>query len=187
MFRLVQIDEDIGVQDYGKTKEIIGKCESKKNSNIFRYEESVGDFNNIAANEVDQMPQSDLNIRNFPRLGDTEEELVKKRSLYVSGYDDLQQKSELETKNLYKAYKHLAQELCKSQQEGTKKNDCAGIFDVMSRIQESHKILMTGVMNDEKTRPGIFSKNTRAAIFKGRDACIHNLFQKTWHSMLCRH
>lgn len=44
----------------------------------------------------------------------------------------------------------------------------AGIHDVESCILESHKILMAGVMNNERTRSGIFSKNTFCATFIGQ-------------------
>lgn len=88
-------------------------------------------------------------------------------------------KSKVETINLYKAYKHIKDELQKAKNEKPKGDvtefgyglfsnnyDDKGFIEVESLIKYTHKILMANVV-PEKTSPGRFSTNDRIAEMTG--------------------
>lgn len=173
----VQKEENIGVKMQGKTEEIMKELDSEPcNSRTKRRMEDDG--NPIKKRQHSDPPekmspqQESPEFESYPSL---EEDLSDiHQGIASSGHDLKPSKSETETKNLYKAYKHIVDELNKTQSDLSTDcpstnaiDDFKGVIDLDALIIHTHRILMEDVMQKDQI-PGRFSINKREANFKGK-------------------
>ncbi|XP_053391288.1 uncharacterized protein LOC128554084 [Mercenaria mercenaria] len=175
----VQKEEDIGVKEEGKTEEIMHILDKEFDIDEAGANRKLSDSSAVMSEErklcVEDKRNESPEFDTYPSL---EEELGDYHGRLSSSGDAKPSKTELETKNLYKAYKHITNELNKSKTEtdmyAVDKNsteaidDCKGVLDLDSLIIHTHRILMQGVMK-ETQMPGRFSTNDRKANFKGKE------------------
>lgn len=113
--------------------------------------------------KLDQ-PFDDFTPPNYPSIGDTES-VIKLYHETMSKDQELCKQLD-ETINLYKGYKHIAEEICKLDKQD--RPSCLGLIDMDAFVIGLHKLLMNGVMDDAKTKPGQFSINERNATYKSQ-------------------
>ncbi|XP_053378199.1 uncharacterized protein LOC123528942 [Mercenaria mercenaria] len=175
----VQKEEDIGVKEEGKTEEIMHILDKEYNIDEAAANRKLPDCSAGMSEEKKLCVEDERNESpEFDTYPSLEEELGDYHGRISCSGDAKPSKSELETKNLYKAYKHIVNELNESKTEtdmyavdsnSTEAiDDCKGVIEVNSLIIYTHRILMQGVMKEDQM-PGRFSTNDRKANFKGKE------------------
>ncbi|XP_045165664.2 uncharacterized protein LOC123529401 [Mercenaria mercenaria] len=175
----VQKEEDIGVKEEGKTEDIMHILDKECNIDEAGAKRKLSDCSTDMSQEKKLCVEDEKHESpEFDTYSSLEDELGDCHGRISSSGDAKPSKTVLETKNLYKAYKHIAHELNKSKTEtdmyavdsnSTEAvDDCKGVIDIDSLIIHTHRILMEGVMK-ENQMPGRFSTNDRKANFKGQE------------------
>ena len=208
----IQIDEGIGLQTEGATKEVItnlvedwpdikfkkilekletyeAKLSDKQSSSEPSSQESSGSCGSVCGKRCRQTSRDacysessnassdeegenclkynksfgEFSPPNYPSIGNTECIIEHTHERITKDYKLRKQIDE--TTNLYKGYKHLAEEIDQLNKE--ERQLCLGLIDVDNFVLGLHKTLMNNVMDDSKTIPGHFSINERSASFKG--------------------
>lgn len=143
----IQQRHDIGVNDESQTEEIIEMEEDEK--------------------------VSDTNVKpSFQTHLSVETELPEIHKSMSQNGREMPQKNIRETKNLYRAYKHLMQELNKNVKEYDNEQEfkpSVGLLEVDTIIVKTHVKLMTELIDDGKTEPGVFSTKKRSSSFQGKE------------------
>ena len=145
--------ESIGSDDKGHV------CRARKNT----AGSSNGQSSTLSSSdEAERSP--DCEPPNYPSFGNTEETI--RRVHEDKSRTNMLRKQVLETINLYRGYKLIAEEISKVGIGN--KEECLGLMDVDVLVLGLHKTLMDNVMADQNTKPGRFSTNERKAQFKGQ-------------------
>lgn len=166
----VQKEENIGSQVEGDTAEImemIDREDEKSNSPSDKRKLSDGDCE-MSAKKLHVETEESPEYETFPSI---EYDLEPLHDSISTHQGKLPSKSKLETMNLYRAYKHIMTELNNQKTDVSTKmadQDDFGLIEMNALINETHRILMEGVMKDAQM-PGRFCTNRRETKFRGRD------------------
>ena len=162
----IQIGEEIGVCERGKTEELMSVVEQE----FARYSMNiaeVGNFTDIGCARSDER-KTDYNFAS-PKKLKYDDQCTHSLETKVGEFNRMDEykleKNIQETVNLCKACKHLDHELQVAQVENKENHNCIGLIEMDSCIKEIHKIVMYELLALKKR--GRFSTKMREATFKG--------------------
>ncbi|XP_060576885.1 uncharacterized protein LOC132734207 [Ruditapes philippinarum] len=166
----IQKEEGIGVQEETLTESIMEDIDKEINGAMStRVEQLLQNKSELLYQRHNSLELPSLDFDEIGNMHDKIQETGKTPT-----------KSAKETINLYRAYKHIKDELKKSMDDMAEantpkkeidffsvKHDSKGFIEVESLIKHTHRILMEDIMH-EGTPPGNFSTYPRTAEFNGK-------------------